>query len=66
MLRFIFFKRNKRLIRKHGADLAAVILTVGAQTVTAAKVGVPRAATIELGRRPSVGSGCEFCPISIG
>ena len=39
-----------------GADLVgAVVLKVGAQTVTVAKVRVPRVATTVLGRRPSVG-----------
>ncbi len=48
------------------ADLAAVTLIAVAQTVTVAKVGVPRAATTVLGRRQSVGALCELCPISIG
>ena len=41
-----------------GADLVVVELKVAAavQAVTAAKVGVPRAAATVLGRR------CEFCP----
>ena len=38
-------------------------LNVGvAQTVTVVKVGVPRVAAVVLGRRPSSGAGCEFCP----
>ena len=49
-----------------GADLVVVELKVAAavQAVTAAKVGVPRAAATVLGRRPSYGAGCEFCPTS--
>ena len=39
-----------------------VVLIVVVKTVTVVEVGVPRVAAIVLGRRPSVGAGCEFCP----
>ena len=46
----------------HGADLGAVALIAAAQTVTAAKVRVPRDEVTALGRRPSVGAVCECSP----
>ena len=39
-----------------------IVLMEVVQTVTVAKVGVPREADIVLGRRPSFSAGCEFCP----
>ena len=51
---------------KDGADLvvAALNAAVVVQTVTADKGREPRAVVIVLGRRPSVGVVCEFCPTS--
>ena len=55
--------QDKNLKNEDRADLAAAILTVFAQTVTEVKDRVPRALRAVLGRRPSVGADCEFCPL---
>ena len=55
---FLFFRKFK-----DGADLEVAVLTaVVVQTVTVAKVRAPRVEVIALGRRPSYGAVCEFCP----
>ena len=59
-----FCSQDKKLKLNDGADLAATVLNGGVQTVLVAKVGGPRAGVSVLGRRPSVGAGCEFCPTS--
>ena len=45
-----------------GADLVVVVLMLADQAVTAGKVRDPRPWIVELGRRPSVGAGCECSP----